>query len=234
MLGAWCCTIHSSLTMRRVAFRVDCIRVTYHGWQFVIANQVNSLSPLTVYVWRAQRPVCDCQSSKCTSFDEWQHMTYLFRTLSSWGSSNCRPSAPFLYEVASHVKRKLPFRPLLPHPFCQWPPDECCSFFMVDGCLWLSIRRPHQIYILHGNIEGNRRRCSQKERRIDNIVEWTGKSLAETRAMAHNRQEWRDVMKKSYMTRLHDSSWKQGTKPRRCNTRQYASGRTEQSRRKIT
>ena len=24
--------------------------------------------------------------------------------LSSWGSSNYRPSAPFLYEVASHVK----------------------------------------------------------------------------------------------------------------------------------
>ena len=36
----------------------------------------------------------------------------LFRTLSSWGSSNYRPSAPFLYGVASHVK-KLPFRPLL-------------------------------------------------------------------------------------------------------------------------
>ena len=28
----------------------------------------------------------------------------LCRTLSSWGSSNYRPSAPFLYEVASHVK----------------------------------------------------------------------------------------------------------------------------------
>ena len=26
----------------------------------------------------------------------------LFRTLSSWGSSNYRPSAPFLYDVASH------------------------------------------------------------------------------------------------------------------------------------
>ena len=32
--------------------------------------------------------------------------------LSSWGSSNYRPSAPFLFEVASHVK-KLPFRRLL-------------------------------------------------------------------------------------------------------------------------
>ena len=28
----------------------------------------------------------------------------LFGILSSWGSSNYRPSAPFLYEVASHVK----------------------------------------------------------------------------------------------------------------------------------
>ena len=36
----------------------------------------------------------------------------LFRTLSSWGSGNYRPTAPLLYEVASHVK-KLPFRPLL-------------------------------------------------------------------------------------------------------------------------
>ena len=36
----------------------------------------------------------------------------LFRTLSSWGSENYRPSAPLLYEVASHVKQ-LPFRPIL-------------------------------------------------------------------------------------------------------------------------
>ena len=36
----------------------------------------------------------------------------LFRTLSSWWSGNYRPSAPFLYEVASHVKQ-LPFRPIL-------------------------------------------------------------------------------------------------------------------------
>ena len=36
----------------------------------------------------------------------------LFRSLSSWGSINYRPSANLLYEVASHVK-KLPFRPIL-------------------------------------------------------------------------------------------------------------------------
>ena len=29
----------------------------------------------------------------------------LFTTLSTWGSSSYRPSAPFLYEVASHVKK---------------------------------------------------------------------------------------------------------------------------------
>ena len=37
---------------------------------------------------------------------------YLFRTLSSWGSGKYRSSAPFLYQVASHVKQ-LPFRLLL-------------------------------------------------------------------------------------------------------------------------
>ena len=44
----------------------------------------------------------------CLSFQ----ILNLFRTLSSWGSINYRPSAPLLYEVASHVK-KLPFRPIL-------------------------------------------------------------------------------------------------------------------------
>ena len=45
---------------------------------------------------------------KCLSFQ----ILNLLRTLSSWGSGNYRPSAPFPYEVASHVKQ-LPFRPLL-------------------------------------------------------------------------------------------------------------------------
>ena len=44
----------------------------------------------------------------CLSFQ----ILNLFRTLSSWGSGNYRPSAPLLYEVASHVKQ-LTFRPLL-------------------------------------------------------------------------------------------------------------------------
>ena len=45
---------------------------------------------------------------KCLSFQ----ILKSFRTLSSWGSDNYRPSAPLLYEVASHVKQ-LPFRPIL-------------------------------------------------------------------------------------------------------------------------
>ena len=40
----------------------------------------------------------------CISFQ----ILNLFRTLSSWGSGNYWPSAPLLYEVASHVKQ-LPF-----------------------------------------------------------------------------------------------------------------------------
>ena len=43
----------------------------------------------------------------CLSFQ----ILNLFRTLCSWGSINYRPSAPLLYEVASHVQ-KLPFRPI--------------------------------------------------------------------------------------------------------------------------
>ena len=43
---------------------------------------------------------------KCLSFQ----ILNLFRTLSSRGSDNYKPSAPLLYEVASHVKQ-LPFRP---------------------------------------------------------------------------------------------------------------------------
>ena len=31
---------------------------------------------------------------------------------------------------------------------------------------------------------------------IDNIAEWTGKSSVETQAMAHNRQEWRELTTK--------------------------------------
>ena len=60
--------------------------------------------------------------------------------------------------------------------------------------------------ILQGTVEGRRRRGRPKKSWIDNIAEWTGKSFAETQAMAHNRQEWRDLMRKSVMTRPYGSS----------------------------
>ena len=59
--------------------------------------------------------------------------------------------------------------------------------------------------ILQGTVEGSRRRGRPKKRWSDNIAEWTGKSFAETQAMAHNRQEWRELTRKSIMTRPYGS-----------------------------
>ena len=60
--------------------------------------------------------------------------------------------------------------------------------------------------ILQGTVEGSRRRGRPKKSWSDNIAEWTGKSFAETQAMAHNRQEWRELTRKSIMTRTYGSS----------------------------
>ena len=53
--------------------------------------------------------------------------------------------------------------------------------------------------ILQGTVEGSRRRGRPKKSLID-------KSFAETQAMAHNRQEWRELTRKSVMTRPYGSS----------------------------
>ena len=50
---------------------------------------------------------------------------------------------------------------------------------------------------LEGTVEGQRRRGRQKKKWIDNIAEWTSKSFAEIQAMAHDRQEWRELTRKS-------------------------------------
>ena len=60
--------------------------------------------------------------------------------------------------------------------------------------------------ILQGTVEGSRRRGRPKKSWSDNIAEWTGKSFAETQAMAHNRQEWRELTRKSTMTRPYGPS----------------------------
>ena len=59
--------------------------------------------------------------------------------------------------------------------------------------------------ILLGTIEGKRRRGRQKKKKwTDNIEEWTGKSFAETQALAHNRQDWSKLVRKSSLRRPHD------------------------------
>ena len=47
--------------------------------------------------------------------------------------------------------------------------------------------------------ECRRRRGRPNNRWTGNVSDWTGKSFAETQAMAHNRQEWRELMRKSVM-----------------------------------
>ena len=60
--------------------------------------------------------------------------------------------------------------------------------------------------ILQGTVECSRRRGRPKKNWSDNIAEWTGKSFAETQAMAHNRHEWREMKRKSIMTCPYGSS----------------------------
>ena len=68
--------------------------------------------------------------------------------------------------------------------------------------------------IVQGTVEGRRISDRPKKSWIDNIAEWTGKSFPETQAMAHNRQERRDLIRKSIMTRPYGSSRSYGTKSR--------------------
>lgn len=47
--------------------------------------------------------------------------------------------------------------------------------------------------ILQGTVQGKRRQGRQK-RWIDNIKEWTGMDFAETQALTHNYQGWRQLV----------------------------------------
>ena len=69
-------------------------------------------------------------------------IVFLFGTLSPWGSSNYRPSAPFLYEVASHVK-KVPFRPLLLVLFTM---EMFCSQHLFAIVILITYMLPGLIY----------------------------------------------------------------------------------------
>ena len=77
----------------------------------------------------------------------------LFRTLSSWGSGNYRPSASLLYELASHVKQ-LPFRPLLlvksllsyKHPLYNIVQCSLPIFHFTKNYRLAHVFFPHNIY----------------------------------------------------------------------------------------
>ena len=74
--------------------------------------------------------------------------------------------------------------------------------------------------ILQGTVEGSRRRGRPKKRWTDNITEWTDKSFADTQAMAHN-WKWRELMRKSVMTRPYGSSRNWGTRARQGKAHHY-------------
>ena len=59
--------------------------------------------------------------------------------------------------------------------------------------------------VLQGSVRGRRKKGRPKKRWCDNIREWTGKSFAETQALAHDREGWRRLAKKSSRWRPNDS-----------------------------
>ena len=54
--------------------------------------------------------------------------------------------------------------------------------------------------ILQGTVQGGRKRGRQKKRWEDNIPEWTGMSLGAAMRKAESREEWRELVAKSYVT----------------------------------
>ena len=58
--------------------------------------------------------------------------------------------------------------------------------------------------VLQGSVQGVRRRGRQIKKCSDNIKEWTRKSFAETRALAHDRVEWRELVRCSAAQCLND------------------------------
>ena len=51
--------------------------------------------------------------------------------------------------------------------------------------------------ILHGTVQGERRRGRQRKRREDRIKEWTGPKWNIILRKAENREEWRKLVVKS-------------------------------------
>ena len=58
--------------------------------------------------------------------------------------------------------------------------------------------------ILQGTVQGKRRRGRQRKKWTDNITEWTGKNISATQALAHNRHQWRQMVKRASQQRPYD------------------------------
>ena len=58
--------------------------------------------------------------------------------------------------------------------------------------------------ILQGTVQGRRKRGRQRKRWTDNIKEWTGMTYAETQALAHDRDRWGNLVRRSIMQRPYD------------------------------
>ena len=57
---------------------------------------------------------------------------------------------------------------------------------------------------LQGKLQGNRRRGVQRKRWTDDMEEWTGKTFAETQAVAHKRPDWSRLVQRSWVKRPYD------------------------------
>jgi len=58
--------------------------------------------------------------------------------------------------------------------------------------------------ILQGTVQGERKRGRQRKSWVDNISEWTGRTLAQTQALAHDHDKWKLQLRHSTMQRPYD------------------------------
>ena len=58
--------------------------------------------------------------------------------------------------------------------------------------------------ILQGTVQGKRRRGGQRKKWVDNITEWTGMNFSSTQALAHNRHNWNQTVKRTSQRCPHD------------------------------
>ena len=84
---------------------VECLRAwdtvaIIHSWRREIVSLIPDRGTIVGRVFSPTKQLVPFSHLNVPSFK----ILNLFGMLSTWGSSNYRPSAPFLYAVASHVK----------------------------------------------------------------------------------------------------------------------------------